>query len=122
MPEENTLKRVSLCYILIRETVSVTRNRAATRQEATMLKLRLSHTPNPDVSGGYWGEKPKENVIVMFVESIKEASVEAQDYIERNELGGGNWTGGQVFSGAEQIARISYNGRAWDMSGKEIQA
>lgn len=30
-----------------------------------------------------------------------------------HELGGGNWTGGQVFDGGTQIAYISYNGRAW---------
>ena len=56
------------------------------------------------------------------VKSINHASIEAREWIESHGLGGGNWIGGQVVDeSGKTIARISYNGRAWDLSGKEIK-
>lgn len=46
--------------------------------------------------------------------SIAEASAACRKFIADNELGGGNWSGGDVQDEAGKVvARISYNGRAW---------
>lgn len=95
-----------------------------------MYIVNLSHAKNPDITnGGYW-EKPKDSGKPkgMKCASLQEASRKCREYIERNNLGGGNWTGGAVFFhkdgsailGTEQVATISYNGRIRDMTGKEI--
>lgn len=44
------------------------------------------------------------------VSSLVEASMECRKFIERNDLGSGNWAGGEIFDGNKQVARISYNG------------
>lgn len=56
------------------------------------------------------------------VNSLSDAVKAARDYISSHNLGGGNWgaKSGVVFSGKKAIARVSYNGRLWDMSGEEI--
>lgn len=94
-----------------------------------MYYVNLSHEKNPDITGGYW-DAPKEAGKAKSVKcvSLKDAAERCRSYIERNSLGGGNWTGGAVFfgsdrgciPGAEPVATISYNGRIWDMTGKEI--
>ena len=89
------------------------------------LQVALSHAKNPDICGGYWIEptdSPKRKLV--DVKSIEEASGVCREYLESNGLGGGNWTGGKVYqvSGSKkiQVARISYNGRAWDNNDNEI--
>lgn len=85
------------------------------------MNVQLSHAANPDI-GGYW-DCPLDSgaAKLVTVASVDEASKVCRAYIDRNGLGGGNWVGGDVFSDGEQVARISYNGRAWDMSGNEIK-
>lgn len=82
------------------------------------MKVSLSHAGNPDIDyrGGYW-EQPKDRNTPkhVHVNSFAEASRACTKYIERNGLGGGNWTGGQIYDDAgEQIAFVSYNGRVWE--------
>jgi len=36
--------------------------------------------------------------------------------IEQNDLGGGNRSVGQLFEAGRQVARVSYNGRVWEMA------
>jgi hypothetical protein len=84
------------------------------------MNVKLSHRPNPDIAGGYWHGKPPDGKRMVSVESLAEASGVCQGYIRRNDLGFGNWTGGQVFDGKRQVAVVSYNGRIWDMGGKAI--
>jgi len=47
----------------------------------------------------------------VFVNTLEEASVECKKFIKFNELGGGNWSGGDVYENSICIARIAYNGR-----------
>ena len=55
------------------------------------------------------------------VASYTEASRVAREFIEAHDLGGGSWTGGQVFDATgAQVARVSYNGRVWAMDGSEV--
>ena len=84
---------------------------------ARKLTVELKHASNPDIRGGYWEGRPSEGRKVVRATSLAEASKLCGEYISRNGLGGGNWTGGDVRD-AEQggilVARISYNGRAWE--------
>jgi hypothetical protein len=83
--------------------------------------VALRHSGNPDISGGYWSGRPSEGPIMRPVETMRDAAKECLAYIERNGLGSGNWTGGQVFVDKhKQVARISYNGTAWAMDGTAI--
>ena len=79
----------------------------------------LSSCGDPD-----FGQKPKKeqsprDAIKVF--SISQASKVCVEYIDKYDLGGGNWTGGQILSNGKQIAAVSYNGRVWDRHGKEIR-
>ena len=47
----------------------------------------------------------------ITVKSLDEASAACRSFIERNELGNGNWAGGDVYEGNKVINRIAYNGR-----------
>jgi len=86
-------------------------------------RVRLAHTPNPDIrdNGGYWSAmRRQKSPLFRLVASLAEASRTCREYIEQNDLGGGNWTGGQVCLGNVEIGRVSYNGRVWDVNGREI--
>ncbi len=82
--------------------------------------LYLSHAPNPDVKDGYWvAPLDSGDPVQIDADSLADASLRCCRYIERNELGGGNWTGGQVFDGEKLVASIGYNGRVWWIDGRE---
>lgn len=73
--------------------------------------VALSAHGNPD-----HGESPYRTVAARgfgIAESIEECQQIVRGYIEENDLGGGNWTGGAVYEDGEQIGYISYNGRYW---------
>ena len=80
----------------------------------------LSSAGNPD-----YGQDPNrplfgcESNKKLPVQSYKEASEVCRKFIDDNELGSGNWDGGQIFDHTQkkQIAHVSYNGRVW--KGKE---
>ena len=84
------------------------------RQKETTMSytVHLSHAANPDIPGGYYGHK-RPAKLKATVPTFADAAKLCREYIDHNELGGGNWTGGQVFKGKEQVARVSYNGRVW---------
>lgn len=78
------------------------------------MTVMLSHAPNPDIIGGYWDEPAEPgNFRKVEVKDFDEASRICCEYIARNGLGGGNWTGGAIIEGEKVVARISYNGRIW---------
>jgi len=87
-----------------------------------MMKVVLSHGPNPDVQGGYWskmarpvfknGGVPKPELVA--VKSFAEASKVCREYIVRFDLGGGNWTGGDIWVKAQHVGYVSFNGRVWE--------
>ena len=53
-------------------------------------------------------------------ESFKQASEMCRAHIVRYDMGS-NWRGGKIVDEAgNQIARVSYNGRVWNMDGSEI--
>ena len=79
------------------------------------MKVLLASCGNPD----YRQDTDKElfgcerNKWVT-VKTFKEASQQCIDFIERNDLGGGNWNGGIIVEGSKIVARVSYNGRVWE--------
>jgi len=77
--------------------------------------VKLSSCGNPDFGQDpnrplYGCEKDKK----ISVDSFKEASQVCVEFISQNDLGSGNWDGGQVFDGDKQVAQVSYNGRVWE--------
>lgn len=79
------------------------------------LTLTLDSRGNPD-----FGQNPDQPVFgvpggSMPVSSLREASRRAREYIEQHDLGGGNWTGGDVLDRrtGQLVAHVSYNGRVW---------
>jgi len=90
------------------------------------MKVKLAAKPNPD-----FDDRSLQGTIEIQerwfeIGTLREASVICRRFIEINDLGGGNWTGGDVKDDAGNvIAHISYNGRVWEDWGtatpKEIQ-
>lgn len=69
----------------------------------------IDHDQNPYIP------LPGTTTYTASVKSLEEAVAGCLQYIEFNELGGGNWTGGKVTDKhGKQVAYISYNGRVWD--------
>jgi hypothetical protein len=77
--------------------------------DAEMMTVTLSAGRNPDFASR---SLPKRQTVT--VTSLAEAVSACRDYIEVNDLGGGNWTGGQIKWSGRIVARVSYNGRVWE--------
>lgn len=77
------------------------------------LKVALSSGGNPDHFQVPFESLPGVPKSARLVNSIAEASRLCSQYIEKHELGAGNWTGGDIFEGSALVARVSYNGRVW---------
>lgn len=80
------------------------------------MKVKLASVGNPD-----FGQHPDQPLYgceadkIVPVKSFKEASELCQQFIEDNDLGAGNWSGGEIFNDKnEVIAHVSYNGRVWE--------
>ena len=39
--------------------------------------------------------------------------MKCREFIDEHDLGGGNWSGGEVYEEGTLVARVSYNGRVW---------
>jgi hypothetical protein len=86
------------------------------------ITVELKHAPNPDISGGYWDDaNPTANCTSLPIEKIEDATAVCRAYINATGLGGGNWTGGTVSVDGIPVARVSYNGRIWNMDGTPYQ-
>jgi hypothetical protein len=83
------------------------------------MKLFLSNRGNVDHF-----ENPNKPVIgtksdiLVEVDNLDMACAVVREYIEVNNLGGGNWNGGQVIENDKMIGYISYNGKFWDKNSK----
>ncbi|MBA7666269.1 hypothetical protein ES703_74348 [subsurface metagenome] len=84
-----------------------------------MMTVKLSSCGNPDLR-----QNPNDSLspeASIEVATLKGASEICLKYIANWNLGGGNWAGGQVHEDGKQVARVSYNGRVWDMDDEEIK-
>ncbi len=87
------------------------------------MSVTLAHGRNADFPGGYSHGRPAESGRPRSVPcaSLADASRVCREYIQRNDLGGGNWRGGQITDAAGQlIGRVSFNGRVWDAAGQPM--
>ena len=81
--------------------------------------VRLASCGNPDR-----GQNPFEPLYGVpseraYTASIEECQQRVREYIEEYNLGGGNWSGGDVYDGlGNLIGNISYNGRFWPKEEK----
>jgi hypothetical protein len=66
-----------------------------------------------------WGCEDNHKV---EVESIEEAARKCVEFVRYNNLGGGNWIGGQVLSNNQIIARIQLTGKIFLLSDKYFNA
>jgi hypothetical protein len=57
----------------------------------------------------------------VSVKTLKAASIICRDYIERNEIGNRNWSGGQIYQDSHFVAEVSHNGTVWTSDGLEIE-
>jgi len=91
--------------------------------------VELAAEPNPDFTHSSYSSDHRGSVSIRShrvpVTSYLEASSVVQQFITKNELGGGNWTGGDIRDASGKvIGHVSYNGRVWDRPGsgaKEIR-
>lgn len=76
-------------------------------------EVTLESVGNPDF-GQYPGASlpgvPRGRCAVT---SLEEAAAKCREFIDEHDLGGGNWSGGDVFEDGTLVARVSYNGRVW---------
>ena len=73
-----------------------------------------------------YGQNPYEEVcagMVAYCHDLNECSRACREFINENDLGGGQWTGGDIYRADDQVvvARVSYNGRVWALDGSEIR-
>lgn len=86
-------------------------------------KVELNSIGNPD-----HGEDPTKQIpgawaIMRHVDTIEDAQKEVRAYIEKHDLGAGNWAGGKVWTEEnEYVGEISYNGRFWPDTTGNIRA
>jgi hypothetical protein len=93
----------------------------AARKPAQTIKhgrfsVKLRSVGNPD----HRQYAPVSDPVTVFVNSLREASEECRKYQAEWDLGGGNWPNTFVLENGVKVARISYNGRVWDLAGNEI--
>lgn len=69
----------------------------------------LRSVGNPDYGQYTRQSEPKE----VKADTIEDLCALARDYIEENNLGGGNWPMTKVKDGKKVVGHISYNGRFW---------
>ena len=77
-------------------------------------KVLLASVGNPDFGQDSRRALPGVPRRTLRVTSLADASKACRMYIAHYELGGGNWLGGEVKKDGTVIAKISYNGRAWE--------
>jgi len=89
-----------------------------------MYTMRLRSVGNPDFSQYAPVSSPK----TVTGSTLMEMKSAAQDYIDGNDLGGGNWVDPVVKQGAMVVGHFSYNLRfwegrpaRWDVVSREIQ-
>ena len=80
------------------------------------MKVNLASVGNPDFrqdpNNPLFGCEPNKFV---SVKTFKEASEACVKFINENDLGSGNWYGGEIYDNKGKIiAHVSYNGRVWE--------
>lgn len=75
----------------------------------------LNSVGNPDKRQDHTKPLPGVSMELVTVNTYKEASDAVQKYNNENNIGAGNYDGGEIVSPTgEIVAIVSYNGRVWD--------
>lgn len=87
-----------------------------------LFEVALTNVGNPDYGQDPARKLPGTKNMTAKVKTLREAADVCRDYILSFDLGGGNWTGGQIvrISDGLVVGRVSYSGRVWGTDGKEI--
>ena len=80
----------------------------------TTMKVKLESKSNIDFDSSDLEGALNIEAYWVVVETIEEAKIVCDAFIEKNELGGGNWTGGDIVDENDKlIGNVSYNGKFW---------
>lgn len=85
-------------------------------------EVTLASVGNPDHGQNPDAILPGVASCRCAVSSLKEASAKCREFIDEHGLGGGNWSGGEVFEDGVLVARVSYNGRVWRAGEEPVAA
>ena len=85
------------------------------------LEVELGAEPNPNHSLKSHTGSVKIKTQRVKVKSLSEAQNKVREFIEENDLGSGNFTGGDLFSHGKKIGRVSYNGKLWDLKDEPMK-
>jgi hypothetical protein len=85
------------------------------------LEVELGAEPNPNHSLKSHEGSVKIKTYRLKVKSLSEAQNKVREFIEKNDLGSGNFTGGDLFSHGKKIGRVSYNGRVWNLKDESMK-
>ena len=78
------------------------------------MNVKLEAKPNHDYDHSDYRALINIKAHTVKVSSLREASQICRKFIDDNELGGGNWTGGDITDDeGDLIGYVSYNGRVW---------
>lgn len=119
MPEQSVIDSLHSQFYL-KYLSSLIPSNTTTQAITGKMCVSLSNAGNIDHNQNPHSELCGTLVGTVECASFAEASKLCGMYIDEYGLGGGNWTGGQVYQNGILIARVSYNGRVWDMNNKEI--
>lgn len=87
----------------------------------SILTLKIEVCGNPDK-----GQDPAQPPFgVPRTTTIRAARIEiirllAEEFQTRHNLGGGNWKEAILYRDDEEVGRMSWNGRVWDIGDREI--
>jgi hypothetical protein len=85
------------------------------------LEVELGAEPNPNHSLKSHTGSVKIKTHRVKVKSLSEAQNKVREFIEENDLGSGNFTGGDLFLNGKKIGMVSYNGRLWDLKDEPMK-
>lgn len=78
----------------------------------TKYKVELNSIGDPDLGQDHTKQIEGAWAIMRHTNTIEEAQKEVRAYIEKHNLGAGNWAGGKVWTEKnEYLGYISYNGK-----------
>jgi len=85
------------------------------RKSGGRFTVKLSSVGNPDYGQDPFRSMPGVPYCWAHVDSVEEAAKLVRHYIEFFDLGGGNWSGGEIVRQADGlvVGNVSYNGRFW---------
>ena len=83
-------------------------------------EVELGAEPNPDFDRSSHEGTVNIKKHRVKVKSMSEARDKVVKFIMDNDLGSGNWVGGDIYQYGKKVGYISYNGRIWDNQGNSI--